>query len=214
MSFAENLFDEYVVQGGVTMLALVPLSIFTFGLIIQRSLELRQSKVISAEVIAAAKKVKNQQSFNEFVAFLNKNPSPLANILLGYIDLGERGESIDPKENLIPVDDEAEQLYHSISQISTSYIVAPLIGVLGTTVGIMATFKQFAVTGKRDMAALVSAIDKSLITTMWGLLIAVPAYFFYALLQSKIFKYERKALPKIAGEIMPQLAPYIRPRKS
>lgn len=85
-----------------------------------------------------------------------------------------------------------DRLYQSLTPLSTAYVIAPLIGVLGTTIGIMGTFEQFAVVGKRDMSALVSAIDKSLITTMWGLIIAVPAYFFYALFQNRAFHYERR----------------------
>jgi biopolymer transport protein ExbB/TolQ len=104
----------------------------------------------------------------------------------------------------------SDRLYQSLSSLSTAYVIAPLIGVLGTTVGIMGTFEQFSVVGKRDMSALVSAIDKALITTMWGLIIAVPAYYFYALLRNKIFAYERDSFPRILKSVMKQLSPFIR----
>jgi biopolymer transport protein ExbB len=213
MADTSNLLDEYVIQGGVTMLALVPLSMYTLSMIIQKFLELRRKRIVSEELIQAAKGVKDQKSYQAFYASLKTNPSLLATLILDYIDEGERGESVDPKENIVPIDHQAEILYQSLSPISTAYIIGPLIGVLGTTVGIMATFRQFAIAGKRDMAALVSAIDKSLITTMWGLIIAVPAYFAYALLQNKIFNYERKILPKAIAEMMPKLKPYITSKK-
>ena len=209
MTDTTNLLDEYVIQGGVTMFALVPLSMYTLSIIIQKTLELRRKKIICEKIIQEAKQVKDQKSFQAFYCSLERNPSLLASIIREYIDEGSRGESTDPKENTVPIDNEAEILYQSLSPISTAYIIGPLIGVLGTTVGIMATFRQFAIAGKRDMAALVSAIDKSLITTMWGLIIAVPAYFAYALLQNKIFNYERKILPKVVAEVMPSLRPYI-----
>lgn len=209
MTDTSNLLDEYVIQGGVTMFALVPLSMYTLSIIIQKALELRRKKIICEKIIQEAKQVKDQKSFQAFYASLESNPSILASIILDYIDEGSRGESTDPKENTVPIDNQAEILYQSLSPISTAYIIGPLIGVLGTTVGIMATFRQFAIAGKRDMAALVSAIDKSLITTMWGLIIAVPAYFAYALLQNTIFNYERKILPKVVAQVMPTIAPYI-----
>ncbi|MEQ1530151.1 MAG: MotA/TolQ/ExbB proton channel family protein [Methylococcales bacterium] len=74
----------------------------------------------------------------------------------------------------------------------------------------MGTFEQFAIVGKRDMSALVSAIDKSLITTMWGLIIAVPAYYFYAVLQNKIFRYERNMFPRVVKDILNNLDPFIK----
>lgn len=205
-----NFFNDYILDGGVTMVALIPLSIYTLGLIIQKNIELRKSKVLSQKIISLAKTVDSKATYYDFVATLRSENTPLARVLLGYIALGELGLPMHPKEDLSPIDDEAESLYQSLTPISTSYIIAPLLGVLGTTVGIMATFKQFAISGKRDMAALVTAIDQSLITTMWGLVIAVPAYFFYSILQRKIFFYERKAIPKITIDILEIIKPYIK----
>ena len=129
---------------------------------------------------------------------------------MAYIEAGERGESIHPDVNPTPIDDAMDRLYQSLSPLSTAYVIAPLIGVLGTTIGIMGTFEQFAVVGKRDMSALVAAIDKSLITTMWGLIIAVPAYYFYSILQGMIFRYERDHFPRFLKHVMIKCAPYIR----
>lgn len=206
---ASNFFHDYIVDGGVTMFALIPLSIYTLGLIVQKSLELRQSKVLSQRIITLSNQVNSKASYAQFVEALQSENSPLARILLDYIAIGKLGLPMHPKEDLTPIDDEAETLYQSLAPISTSYIIAPLLGVLGTTVGIMETFKQFALSGKRDMATLVTAIDQSLITTMWGLIIAVPAYFFYSVLQRKIFFYERKILPKVVEAILVKVAPFI-----
>ncbi|OAH98821.1 hypothetical protein A1332_20085 [Methylomonas methanica] len=210
MEMSENYFDEYVLQGGITMLALLPLSIFTLGIILQRFLELRSSRVMPHDLIEEAKSISNQQAFDSFRERLTTLSSPLAKVILAYIEAGERGESIHPDVNPTPIDDVMDKLYQSLSSLSTAYVIAPLLGVLGTTIGIMGTFEQFAIVGKRDMSALVSAIDKSLITTMWGLVIAVPAYFFYAIMQNKIFRYERDQFPRLLKEIMKNFAPFIK----
>lgn len=210
MDVNENYFDEYVLQGGITMLALLPLSIITLGIIVQCFLELRQSRVMPQELIDMANGIADQSTFDVFRDSLLSHTAPLAQIILGYIEAGERGESIHPDVNSIPIDDVMDRLYQSLSSLSTAYVIAPLIGVLGTTIGIMGTFEQFAIVGKRDMSALVSAIDKSLITTMWGLIIAVPAYYFYAILRNKIFQYERDRFPKLLKVIMKKCAPFIR----
>ena len=210
MPSIENYFDEYIRQGGITMLVLVPLSIFTFGTILQRFMDLRASRVMPEELIARAQAVSSQEAFDSFRDYLLSLSTPLAQIILAYIEAGERGEPIHPDVNPTPIDDVMDRLYQSLSSLSTAYVVAPLIGVLGTTIGIMATFEQFAIVGKRDMSALVSAIDKSLITTMWGLVIAVPAYYFYTILQNKIFRYERDRLPRLLKDILNNCMPYIK----
>jgi len=210
MEMSENYFDEYVLQGGITMLALLPLSIFTLGIILQRFLDLRISRIMPHDLIEEAKGISSQQMFDSFREHLTLLSSPLAKVILAYIEAGERGEPINPDVNPTPIDDVMDKLYQSLSTLSTAYVIAPLLGVLGTTIGIMGTFEQFAIVGKRDMSALVSAIDKSLITTMWGLVIAVPAYYFYAIMQNKIFRYEREQFPRLLKDIMKNLAPFIK----
>lgn len=206
---ATNYLDQYVLQGGITMVALIPLSLYTLALIVQRFIDLRKSRIVAAHIVSRAAEVKDQASFNALREALRSDPAPLAAIVLDYIEDAERGESIDPKENSIPIENETDHLYQSLTPISTSYVIAPLLGVLGTTVGIMDTFQQFATTGRRDMSALVAAIDKSLITTMWGLIIAVPAYFCFAMLQRRIYRYERRILPSVVREVNRHLAPHV-----
>lgn len=210
MLFSENYFDEYILQGGLTMLGLVPLSVYTFGIVLQRFIELRATRVLPEKLLTEARNITSQETFDAFVGALHTQSSPLAKIILAYIEAGERGDPINPDVNVIPIEDVTDKLYQSLSPISTSYIIGPLLGVLGTTIGIMGTFEQFAVVGKRDMSALVSAIDKSLITTMWGLVIAIPAYYFFSILQNKIFRYERVILPRLLKDVMQNLVPYIR----
>jgi len=206
---ATSYLEEYVLQGGITMAALIPLSLYTLAIIVQRFIDLRRSRIVAAQILSRVTSVTSKESFLALRESLRSDPAPLAAIILGYIEAGERGESLDPKENSAPIEDETDHLYQSLSPIATSYVVAPLLGVLGTTVAIMSTFQQFATSGRRDMSALVAAIDKSLITTMWGLIIAVPAYFCFALLQSKVYRYERRILPGVMKVINRHLAAYV-----
>jgi len=203
-------FDEYVLRGGICMIALVPLSVFTLGIIIQRFLDLRRSRVIPPALVEAAYAIENQDEFGAFRYKLIDDGRPLAQVLLGYIEAGERGEPVHPDVNREPIEDATDRLYQSLTPLSTAYVVAPLLGVLGTTIAIMGTFRQFAIAGHRDMTALVLAIDQSLVSTMWGLFVAVPAYYCFALLQRRVYRYERDVLPTLSKELVRKFAPYIR----
>ena len=202
--------DEYVLRGGVTMVLLIPLSVFTLGIVIQRFLDLRRSCVAPGGLVEAARAIGSPDEFSAFRERLIYESCPLAQVLLGYIEAGERGEPVHPDINREPIEDSTDRLYHSLMPLSTAYVVAPLLGVLGTTIAIMGTFRQFAIAGERDMTALVLAIDQSLVSTMWGLFIAVPAYYCFALLQRRIYRYERDVLPALSREIVRKLVPYIR----
>ncbi len=206
-------FEEYVLRGGLCMALLVPLSIFTLGVIIQRFLELRRSCVAPAGLVKTACAVSSTDEFAAFRNGLITDERPLAQVVLNYIEAGERGEPFHPDINREPIEETTDQLYQSLTPLSTAYVVAPLLGVLGTTIAIMGTFKQFAIAGQRDMTALVLAIDQSLVSTMWGLFIAVPAYYCFSMLQRRVFHYERHVLPSLSKEIVRKLAPFIRLRE-
>lgn len=205
LGVSESYLDEYILQGGLTMLVLIPLSIYTLALMVQRTLDLRRERVMASWIIEAIKTKHSPESLKAFRTRLDSDSSPLAEIVTGYLEAAERGEPLNPDVNPGPLDDVMDRLYQSLTPLSTAYVIAPLIGVLGTTIGIMGTFEQFAIVGKRDMSALVSAIDKSLITTMWGLIIAVPAYFSYSLFQNRVFQFERRELPRLLKKLHPEL---------
>jgi len=203
-------FEEYVLRGGICMALLVPLSIFTLGVIIQRFLDLRKTRVVPPGLVERASAVASPGEFAAFRQGLIDDGRPLAQVVLSYIEAGERGEPVHPDINREPIEDTTDRLYQSLTPLSTAYVVAPLLGVLGTTIAIMGTFKQFAIAGQRDMTALVLAIDQSLVSTMWGLFIAVPAYYCFAMLQRRVFHYERHVLPSLSKEIVRKIAPFIR----
>ena len=82
---ASNFLNDYILDGGVTMVALIPLSIYTLGLIVQKNLDLRKSKMLSKKIIDLAKTVNSKATYEHFLETLKSEDSPLARILLGYI---------------------------------------------------------------------------------------------------------------------------------
>jgi biopolymer transport protein ExbB len=62
---------------------------------------------------------------------------------------------------------------------------APLLGLLGTVTGIINTFKRITVFGSGDVKSLSGGISEALITTEWGLIVAIPALLIHAFLSRK-----------------------------
>jgi biopolymer transport protein ExbB/biopolymer transport protein TolQ len=63
---------------------------------------------------------------------------------------------------------------------------APFVGLLGTTMGIVNAFTGMAVSGSGGLAAISAGIAEALITTAFGLLVAIPAVWFYNYFQTRI----------------------------
>jgi biopolymer transport protein ExbB len=62
---------------------------------------------------------------------------------------------------------------------------SPLLGLLGTVTGIINTFKLITVFGSGDVKSLSGGISEALVTTMWGLIVAIPALLLHAFLSRK-----------------------------
>ncbi len=78
----------------------------------------------------------------------------------------------------------------SLQSINVMVGAAPLLGLLGTVLGMLATFQGIAVGGSKTMDMISSGISEALITTEMGLLIALPGYLFAYLIKRKRDEYE------------------------
>jgi len=80
---------------------------------------------------------------------------------------------------------ETAPLESGLPLIKVLYVVAPLIGLLGTVVGMIVTFQQITLFGTGDPAMMASGISMALITTVLGLAVAIPLTIIHSLLQSR-----------------------------
>lgn len=75
-------------------------------------------------------------------------------------------------------------------------IVPPLLGLVGTVVGMVRAFGHLSETGQADPAELAGDISIALLTTAWGLVIAVPAFVFLLI---AVVRYS--SLPMLTPEL-------------
>lgn len=78
-----------------------------------------------------------------------------------------------------------ENLQKNLLMIQTLTVVLPLLGLLGTVAGMIATFDVMSVFGTGNIRGMASGISQALITTMAGLMAALSGYFFNANLQER-----------------------------
>ena len=72
--------------------------------------------------------------------------------------------------------------YHSIIKVFAA--VAPLLGLLGTVVGMIVTFQALTLFGTGDPKLMAGGISQALVTTMLGLIVAIPLVFLHSVLTS------------------------------
>ena len=63
----------------------------------------------------------------------------------------------------------SDQMSDSLGMLSTLYTVSPLLGIMGTMLGMMNTFYEFGVRGQKSVDILTIGIQEALVTSLWGL---------------------------------------------
>src|SRR5688500_14393623 len=81
---------------------------------------------------------------------------------------------------------EVTQLKRGLCILATVGSTAPFVGLLGTTMGIVNSFAAMSASGSGGLAAIGGGISEALITTAFGILVAIPAVWFYNYFQTKI----------------------------
>lgn len=196
------------------MVFLLPCSIVAVALILHGLIDLRREKVMPSGVAAALRDAANPSSLDDVREKLkNHSDSPLARVCLRLLPwVGMRGETWDLTVQQV-TSEEIAPLYQRHGYLAVIYGVAPLMGLLGTILGMISTFYEFSISQTRSVAELSKGINEALVTTMWGLMIAVPAYLFLSLFRQKLYRYENDLIPSRVRELFTSLSAPPEPAK-
>ena len=111
--------------------------------------------------------------------------NPLGRVMSVYTD----NPDIDVETLELKLDEailrESAPLETGLSFIKVLYVVAPLLGLLGTVVGMIATFQMITLFGTGDPRMMAGGISTALVTTVLGLVVAIPLTLLHAFLQGK-----------------------------
>ena len=170
---------EIVQSGGWLMLPILLCSLVAMGIVGERFWTLRRNRLAPAGLVgrvqAGLKKGQLDQSQIQQLA----SDSPLGRILATGLVNARHGRDI-MKESIEEV---AAQVVHDLERflntLGTVAAIAPMLGLLGTVVGMIDVFSAIMLHGAGDAALLAGGISKALITTAAGLTVAIPAMFFH-----------------------------------
>ncbi|OYV75076.1 MAG: biopolymer transporter ExbB [Chromatiales bacterium 21-64-14] len=177
---------ELVKSGGWLMVPLIAASVVALAIIGERLWTLRKSKVVPRHLVAQVWHwSKNKQLDNAHINLL-RTSSPLGRVLAaGLVNRHHSREVI--RET---IEDTGRHVIHELERylnsLGTISVISPLLGLLGTVVGIMKVFDTIRVTGVGNPNVLSGGIAEALITTVAGLSVAIPSLMFYRYLRGRV----------------------------
>ena len=190
-SAANEGFLQIVFSGGpfgiaVTSL-LLALSLLVVYLIFDQSLSLRRKDLLPPDFVEAIRQLLAQGRLKEADQLCRQRPSPLAYTISSGIAEIEFGWPAVEKAMEESTEEQAARLYRKIEYLSVLGNIAPMLGLLGTVGGMIAAFRQVAISqGTAGAGDLASGIYSALVTTVIGLVIAIPALGAYAILRNRV----------------------------
>ncbi len=170
---------ELLKPGGIIMIPLLLCSVLALAIILERFWTLRVNKVAPKQVVNELWGwIKNKELTSKKLKAL-KESNPLGRILAAGLSNAKHGRDI-MKES---IEEEASHVVHEMERFLTALgtiaAVTPLLGLLGTVIGMIKVFAQLQLEGTGNAAALAGGISEALITTAAGLTVAIPALIFH-----------------------------------
>ena len=165
-------------HGGPTLVVLLICSITTLTLIIERFMFYRKAAGKSEEMLS---KIKQSATLSEALTSIENAPGVSGRVIRMAIQSARDGYPVEQIEKLVEgeVTKELIQMEKYLPQLDTMVTMCPLIGLFGTTVGMIRSFSIVAAIGMSDPTKLAGGISEALVNTAAGLAVAVPSLFAY-----------------------------------
>jgi len=177
---------EIVKSGGWLMIPLILCSVIAIAIIAERIWALQKGKICPKHLLAQIWTwIKNDELDTAKIKQL-QGGSPLGRVLAAGLinrhhDRSSMKEAIEETGRQVVID--MERFLNTLGTIS---VVTPLLGLLGTVIGMIKVFTAITVQGVGNAHQLAGGISEALITTAAGLSIAIPALMCYRYFQRKV----------------------------
>jgi len=177
---------ELVQAGGWLMIPILLCSVISAAICVERFWTLRADQVAPRNLLAQVWTwIKNNEMDNRRLREL-RGGSPLGQILAAGITTHRRGRDV-MKESIEEVANHVvHELERYLNTLGTVAAITPLLGLLGTVIGMIKVFTAIRLEGTGNAAVLAGGISEALITTAAGLTVAIPSLFFYRFFQRRV----------------------------
>jgi len=167
-----NGIVHYIDRGGIIVYILIGLNIIGFTIMLWKL------------VVLTMAQSQRQKMAQKCIDFVNEN-----------------NREFDKKSLQNTLDIQIQKLEYGLGTVKIIASIAPLIGLLGTVVGVLTAFDAIAKQGLGDPSVFSGGISVALITTVAGLIVAIPHYigynYFISLLDTIELKLEKEVLEKL-----------------
>jgi biopolymer transport protein ExbB len=183
---------KYYIDGGVTMHFISALWLTSLSTIIYKLIIFRQVKLNLNEFISKVRGSLLKGNIKGAMGVCEEYRGPVSAIVKsGLLKFGKSHDEIEKTMENAAIH-EVAYLEKYLAVLATVANIAPLLGFLGTVVGMILSFDVIATQGLNDPGAVAKGISVALLTTAYGLIVAFVTQPFYNFFTSKVGAYTRE----------------------
>ncbi len=172
-------------QGGPIMWPILVLSIVAAAVAIERAWVLTRARVVPRATVSQVLRLVAEGRVREAIEVCRHDGGPFARVAMAGLEWWDQG----PEAVREAIEDagrrEAPRLMRFLGVVGTVASVSPLLGLLGTVTGMIKVFQTISLTGPGQGEALSAGIAEALLTTAFGLGVAIPALIVHNILVSR-----------------------------
>lgn len=201
-----TFFEQFVIAGGpIVWFVLLPLSLITVYFAAEYFITIRRSRLLPDGLVAGITGIIRQFGVGRLGARLADRSDLVAVAVAKAVGAG-RGDWFRMRNVLAEsLQDQASALLRRIEWLNLIGNVSPMVGLFGTVYGMIKLFNTIVMAGGEPQTVqLADGISVALVTTFWGLFIAIPALAVHGVFQNRIEALVNDAVME-AESIMPEI---------
>ncbi len=196
------MFD-FISNGGWIMWPIIGSSTLAVGIIVDRLIALRKQRILPRDLLPQVWRLYQDNQLDGNKVRSLRDASPLGAVLAAGLINRHHGREIMKEAITEAGRQEVYELERNLHTLGTIAQISPLMGLLGTVLGMIKVFTAIVSKGVGDPEVLAGGISEALVTTAAGICVAIPALIFYRYFQSRVdylvLKMEEDALRLVEG---------------
>lgn len=184
-----SVLGDMFANAGIIGYVIVLMSVVALALIIENFMSIKREKLAPPDLIDELEALFDEENFQEAVELCEQEKNYLTNCVgAGLSKLGHQFETIQTAIREMETE-ESVKLFQKIGWLSLLSALSPMMGLFGTVTGMFITFGTIASAGGSvSPATLAGGIKIALVTTIFGLTVAIPVGLFFFILRNRTIR--------------------------
>jgi biopolymer transport protein ExbB len=194
-------------KSGIIGIFIILLSFVGLALIIEHAVTIRRDKLLPHYFVVELEELFENEEYEEALQLCESEDNLLSRVVGAGLAKVDRGYEVMEEGMAEAAEESSMTLQHKISYVSLISAIAPMLGLLGTVVGMVISFAVLAEKGgAANPTDLAEGISMALMTTVMGLIVAIPLMGVYHFFRNKVTRLDMET-GVIAGDLMQRFRP-------